>query len=117
MIYPSLNFQGFFELPRGTGAPLVVMEAFSQKTPVIVRNLGRIPDLIRETDSGLVYNTDQELVADMDRLIADSPYQRQLGLNGYRAFQKNWTAEAHLEGYFALIRRVATSGRPSVETL
>ena len=116
VIYPSLNFQGFFELPRGTGAPLVVMEAFSQQTPVIVRNLGRIPDLIMETDSGLVYNTDQELMAEMDRLMADPSYRRQLGLNGYRAFQKNWTAEAHLEGYLDLIRQVATSGRPTFET-
>jgi glycosyltransferase involved in cell wall biosynthesis len=109
VIYPAINFQGFPQQPRGAGAPLVIMEAFSQQTPVIVRNLGRIPELIEQTGGGHVYSTEQELLAAMDRLLTDPSHRRELGLRGYRAYQENWTAEAHLERYFALIEGIAAN--------
>jgi glycosyltransferase involved in cell wall biosynthesis len=112
VIYPAINFQGFPELPRGAGAPLVIMEAFSQQTPVIVRNLGRIPELIRESSGGCVYGTDGELVAAMDHLVTSPSYRDELGLNGYHTYQQNWTVKAHLERYFALISEIiATRGK------
>jgi hypothetical protein len=45
----------------------------------------------------------------MDRLLTDPSHRRELGLRGYRAFQENWTAEAHLERYFALIEEIAAN--------
>lgn len=111
VIYPVINFQGFPQLPRGAGAPLVIMEAFSQQTPVIVRNLGRIPELIRESSSGLVYSTDEELVAAMDQLVTNPSYRHELGLNGYQAYQQNWTVEAHLQRCLALIYEIIATRR------
>lgn len=110
VIYPSINFQiGLPQTNSGHGAPLVIMEAFSQKTPVIASNLGRIPALIEQTGGGLVYSTEQELLAAMDLLLTDPSRRRELGLRGYHAYQKNWTAEAHLERYFALIEEIAAN--------
>jgi len=115
VIYPSLNFQtGLPQTSRGQGAPLVIMEAFSQKTPVIVSNLGGIPALIEQTGGGFVYSTEQELLAAMDQLVADPLRRRELGLRGYHAYRQNWTAEAHLKRYFALIEEVATTRSRSV---
>jgi glycosyltransferase involved in cell wall biosynthesis len=107
VIYPSINFQtGLPQTNSGQGAPLVIIESFSQKTPVIVSNLGRIPALIEQTGGGLVYSSDQELLAAMDRLLSDSSLRRELGLRGYHAYRQNWTADAHLERYFALIEEI-----------
>ena len=98
LIVPSICFEIF---------PLVIIEAFRQQTPVIVRNLGGIPELIEESGGGFVYNTEEELVAAMDWLLADSSYRHELGLRGYEAYLRNWTAEAHLKRYFELIHEIA----------
>jgi hypothetical protein len=42
------------------------------------------------------------------RLASDPIVRRELGDNGYRAFLRHWTREAHLERYFALLRDAAT---------
>jgi glycosyltransferase involved in cell wall biosynthesis len=112
VLYPSINFQ--VGLPEsstssGQGAPLVIMEAFSQKTPVIASNIGSIPALLEQTGGGLVYSTEQELLAAMDRLLSDPAHRRELGLRAYAACRANWTAEAHLDRYFELIEDIAAT--------
>lgn len=115
VMYPSLNFQaGLAQTDSGQGAPLVIMEAFSEHTPVIASNLGRIPALIEQTGGGLIYSTEQELEVALDRLLTDPAYRRALGARGYQAYQQQWTADAHLERYFTLIEEIAATRRHSV---
>jgi glycosyltransferase involved in cell wall biosynthesis len=112
VLYPSINFQ--IGVPKitvtsGQGAPLVIMEAFSQQTPVIASQGGTIPALIEQSGGGLVYSTEDELMRVMDQLLTDPCYRRELGLHGYHAYQQKWTVEAHLERYFALIDEIAAT--------
>jgi glycosyltransferase involved in cell wall biosynthesis len=88
-------------------SPLVTFEAFAQKTPVIVRNLGGMAQPIEESGGGFVYENDQELVAAMDQLLADSSYRNRLGTSGHKALNEKWSVEAHLKSYFELIRHIA----------
>jgi len=107
VIIPSVCFDVF---------PQVIIEAFRQQTPIIVRNLGGMPEIIEESGGGFVYDTEEELMAALDRLLADPSYRRELGLRGYKAYQRYWTPEAHLERYFSLIREIAaTSANCSAE--
>ena len=125
VLYPSINFQ--VGLPksrtgRGQGAPLVIMEAFSQKTPVIASNVGSIPVLLEQTGGGLAYSTDQELLAAIDRLLSDPGYRHELGLRAYDAYRAYWTAEVHLDRYFELIEgiaagRVRSLGQPDAHSV
>ena len=90
----------------------MILEAFRQQTPVIVRNLGGMPELIHESGGGFVYDTDHELVTAMDSLPAEPSYRNELGRRGYQTYKSKWTAEAHLKGYFELIRGIVDkSGR------
>jgi glycosyltransferase involved in cell wall biosynthesis len=100
VIVPSICFDVF---------ALVTIEAFRQKTPAIVRNMGGMPEIIEASGGGFVYETEEELVAAMDQLVANPSYRRELGLRGYQAYQRKWTAEAHLKRYFALISEIALS--------
>jgi glycosyltransferase involved in cell wall biosynthesis len=100
VIVPSICYEGF---------PLVILEAFRQQTPAMVRNLGGMPEIIEESGGGFIYDTEEELIAAMDRLLAEPSYRRELGLRGYQAYRQKWTAEAHLQSYFALIREVAAT--------
>lgn len=112
LIYPAINFQlGVSQTDSGQGAPLVIMEAFSEKTPVIVSNFGRIPALVEQTGAGMVYSSDAELLAAMDRLLANRPIRDEMGLRGHEAYRRNWTAEAYLQRYFALIEEIGAGRR------
>jgi len=109
VIYPAINYQGFAHLPRGDGAPLVIMEAFGQQTPVIAKDLGTIPVLIRKSGSGLVYSTDAELIAAMDHLVTSPASRDSLGRNGHEVYKQTWTIDAHLKRYFALIHETLSA--------
>jgi glycosyltransferase involved in cell wall biosynthesis len=90
-IVPSIAYETF---------GMTSVEAFARKTPAIVRNLGALPEVIEESGGGYVYESDDELLAQMDR-IADSPELRaSLGQRGYDAFLRLWCTEAHIRRYF-----------------
>jgi glycosyltransferase involved in cell wall biosynthesis len=98
VIVPSICYEMF---------PLVILESFGQHTPVIVRNLGALPEAVYESGGGLVYDSDDELLAAMERFATDAPYRQEAGRRGYEAVQKRYTVEHHLENYFAVIDRIA----------
>jgi glycosyltransferase involved in cell wall biosynthesis len=98
VIMPSLCYESL---------PLVLLEAFREGTPVIVRNLGGMPEVVEESGGGFVFTTEEELAAAMDQLLADPSRRQTLGARGYQAYRQNWTPEVHVERYLALIREVA----------
>ena len=88
---------------------LVNLEAFRERTPVIVRNMGGMPELVEESGGGLVYMSDTDLIAAMDRLVTSPSLCREMGARAYDAYTRNWTAETHVQRYLALIHEVASS--------
>lgn len=107
VIVPSLCFESF---------GLVIIEAFKHHTPVIVREIGALPEIVACSGGGLVYRTDGELPTRMDELLEDPSKRAALGDDGYEAYLTNWTPEAHLSRYLALIREIGANrkfaGRP-----
>jgi glycosyltransferase involved in cell wall biosynthesis len=91
---------------------VVILEALSERAPVIVRNLGGMPEIVQESGGGLIYNTDEELVAAMDQLAADPSARNEMGQRGHTTYTQKLTADAHLERYFELIRGIAATRRP-----
>jgi len=89
--------------------PMVMIEAFQHQTPVIVRNLGGMPEYVQDSGGGFIYHTEEELVAAMQRLLEDPSYRRELGLRGYGAYLEKWTPEAYLKQYLALIDGIAAN--------
>lgn len=99
VIVPSLCYEMF---------PLVILEAFRQQTPVVLENLGGMPELLQESGGGYLYRTEEELIAAMDKLLEDPSSRNELGRRGYEAFRRNWTTEVHVKQYLQLIREIAT---------
>lgn len=97
LIVPSLCYEN---------APLVVLEAHIQRTPVIGRKIGSLPDLLTGEKGGVTYSDDASLRAILDDLL-DHPNQRNiLGQNGYDAYQGNYTTAAHVQRYLEIIEEV-----------
>jgi len=99
LIVPSLCYEIF---------PLVIIEAFTQKTPVVVRNIGGLPEIIEDSGGGIVYDTDEELMRSMGHLLTEPEYREELGKCGYNAYKMKWTSNAHMENYFSLIGEIST---------
>lgn len=87
--------------------PIVMSEALRQKTPIIVRNLGGMPEGVTESGGGLIYDTDDDLLAAMDRLLSDPSYRNRLGLSGFKTCQEKWSIKVHMKQYFSLIQKIA----------
>ena len=97
-IVPSVTYETF---------GMVVIEAFARKTPVIARDLGALPEIVREAGGGLTFSTRADLLSAIARLGSSPRLRLELGENGYRSFLRLWSREAHMERYFDLIREVA----------
>jgi glycosyltransferase involved in cell wall biosynthesis len=87
-------------------ASLVIPEAFMHRTPVIARRLAGMKELTEESDGGLLFETEEELMNAMDRLLKDPSHRDELGEKGHRAYLRTWTQEVHLQRYFDLIEKV-----------
>jgi glycosyltransferase involved in cell wall biosynthesis len=94
VVVPSLVYETF---------GYVVLEAFAERTPVIVRNLGALPELVEESQGGLVFDTTECLIAWLQRLATDDELRDTLGGNGLRARHEIWSETDHLNRYFTLI--------------
>jgi glycosyltransferase involved in cell wall biosynthesis len=94
LVVPSLCFEI---------APLVILEAFREGTPVIVNNRGALPEAVEDSGGGLVYNDNAELVAALEKLAADKNFRDELGGRGRDRYRASWTAEAHLHRYLGII--------------
>ena len=87
---------------------LVVIEALGLGTPAIMRRIGGMPELIEHGGGGMVYETDDELVAAMDRLLADASYRDEVGRRGRDTYERDWTPDIHIDRYLALINRISS---------
>jgi glycosyltransferase involved in cell wall biosynthesis len=98
VVMPSLCYEVF---------PMVVLEAFREGTPIIARARGPYPDIVRESEGGLLFETQTDLKAAMNRMAIDDELRQRLSRQALAAFERNWTESAGLDSYFAIIRQVA----------
>jgi glycosyltransferase involved in cell wall biosynthesis len=94
LLVPSLCFDMF---------PLVTLESLQQGTPLIVRELGALPEIVADSGAGIVYSSEAELAAAMNELLTDIGKRDELGRRGSAMLSDQWSVERHLSRYEALI--------------
>ena len=94
MLVPSVGYETF---------GLVGVEAMAHGTPVIVNDIGPLPELVADSGGGLVYSTVDELVVTVGRMLADPSLRADLGSRGRAAWRSLWTEDAHVAGYYDAI--------------
>jgi glycosyltransferase involved in cell wall biosynthesis len=97
-VIPSVTYETF---------GMASVEAFARKTPVIARDLGGLPEVVRESGGGFVYGSDAELLDALGRIARSPALRTELGEKGYAGFVRAWCREPHLESYFKLLDTVA----------
>ena len=88
---------------------LVTIEAFMHGTPVIARNLGGMPEMIEDSGGGAVYETDDQLLVALDRMLLEPDYRKELGDRARRFYETALTPDAHLDRYFGIIDDLAAA--------
>ena len=104
VVVPSLWYEPF---------GLVVIEAFSHRTPVIVNRSGALPEILDQSGGGLVYDDEAGLLEAMETLASNASLRDDLGDRGYRAYRRYWTEERHFQTYMDLIRKVTAKKNDS----
>jgi glycosyltransferase involved in cell wall biosynthesis len=97
LIVPSLGFETFC---------MVVLEAFRQGTPTLVRRVGPLPEMVEASGGGLIFDDSDGLSEAMARLTADADLRERLGTAGYRAYASRWTESRHLARYLGLVEQI-----------
>ena len=100
VLVPSLCFETF---------NFIVIEAFSMGTPVIVNDIGALPEVATGGGGGLVYRTPAELLEHMEQLRTEPALRRTLGERGYQDCLERYTAAEHLKKYYALIEEIESA--------
>jgi glycosyltransferase involved in cell wall biosynthesis len=77
------------------------------RTPVIARRLAGMQEIVEESGGGFLFDTEEEFMGAVSSLVEDPSCRNERGEDGYQAYLQNWTEEAHLKRYFALIEDVA----------
>ncbi len=86
---------------------MTCVEAFARKTPVIVRDLGALPELVQDSGGGFVFTTDEQLLTAIQSLAHSPALRDEMGQKGYEEFLRSWCREAHLRAYFGFLEGAA----------
>ncbi len=87
--------------------PFTVIESFARKAPVIAHDMAGMTELVRDSGGGILYKTDEELLAAISRVAASPSLRQELGEKGYGMFEQRWSQAAHLEMYLGILRETA----------
>ncbi|WP_300513862.1 glycosyltransferase [Aliiroseovarius sp.] len=105
-LVPSLCYETF-------GA--ILIESFRMGTPVIARRLGPFPEIVGAAGGGLLFETQEELVAAMAQLQNDKATRARLAAGAQSGFDALWREDRVLAAYGAAFAGAARrKGNPAL---
>ncbi|SHF51684.1 Glycosyltransferase involved in cell wall bisynthesis [Caldanaerobius fijiensis DSM 17918] len=96
-----------FVLPsRWEGLPISLLEAMSKAKPIIASNVGGIPELIRDGESGILVEPENELelANAIEKLLNDTEYAEYLGKNAYKDAINRFSIEVYINNLTTLYK-------------
>tara|TARA_R110000796_G_scaffold118864_1_gene232707 strand:- start:63192 stop:64346 length:1155 start_codon:yes stop_codon:yes gene_type:complete len=100
VIFPSKYYEGM---------PMVILEAFSLKKPVISRNRGAMASMINDKINGLKYELESELITAVDLMENKPELVNQLGEQAYKDYKAKYTEEKGYENLINLYSEVLSA--------
>jgi glycosyltransferase involved in cell wall biosynthesis len=96
VIVPSVGFETF---------GLTTVEAFQHRTPVVVRRVGPLPEIVESAGAGEVFDTADELVRSLERLVADDARRAALGAAAFAAYEQHYAEDVVVPRFLELAQR------------
>ena len=82
---------------------LTAVEALSHGTPVIVRRIGALTEIVDQSGAGFAFTTAAECRAAMETLRTDGALRDAMGARGIAAVRERWSQPAHLDRYLGIV--------------
>ncbi len=98
LIVPSVCYETF---------GIILIESFRLGTPVIARRLGPFPEIVEESGGGLLFETEDDLVAAMRKFQEDSSLRSTLSDAARAGFEQRWREDVVLAQWGAALARAA----------
>ncbi len=89
--------------------PLVVLEAFAARTPVIARAHGPLPEIVNASGGGALFRNESELPGLLEWFQSHPAERNRMGDAGYGKWRAEWTPDAHMNRYLSLIEQLLAS--------
>lgn len=99
VVVPSECYENF---------PLVILEAYAHRKPVVCSRLGALPELVDEGNTGLLFTPgeDEELGNILARLDRDALLAQRLGASGRELLEREYGPEPHYRSLLRIYREV-----------
>ena len=96
---------------RMESLPTTIKEAFFLKIPVVATNVGGIPELVKNNETGLLVpaNNPQKLAESVNKLLENNQNANQLANSGYEFIIKNMTWDVILPKYIEFYENLLTN--------
>ena len=86
---------------------MVALEAFREATPIIARDLGPYPQIVEESQAGLLFDDEAGLREAIVALATNPELRDRLGASGQAALAERWTETTAIDEWLALVRSIA----------
>jgi glycosyltransferase involved in cell wall biosynthesis len=86
---------------------IILIEAFRNGTPVIARELGPFPEIVRKSGAGVLYRDQAEFAQALASLEADGAMRAALARNARESFKTYWSEDAVMADYYRLLHGLA----------
>ncbi len=86
---------------------MTTIEAFSQATPAIVHDAGGAGEAVRQSGGGIVYDSDADCLAAIDRLAKDPALRDRMGAAARHAYETRFREDDHVAAYLAQIAEIS----------
>lgn len=107
LIVPSVCYETF---------GIILIESFRLGTPVIARDLGPLPEIVRKANGGMLFKTEDDLVAAMAHIQHDPGVRDSLARAARSAFEHYWSEDRVLAEYGSAMARAAQrAGKTSLQ--
>ncbi len=105
-VVPSVWYENF---------PFSVLESLSVGTPVIASRLGSLPHIVREGETGLLFEpgNPQDLAAQAKRFLAEPTQAARLRQSARAVVEQRWVGSAHYSDLMAIYHELIAQRSPS----
>ena len=99
VVVPSLWFEN---------APYSILESFARSKAVIASQIGGIPELVREGETGLVFEAGNkgELAEKIDLLVRDPEKTAKMGERGREDIENKFSKEKYADRFFEIVNNL-----------
>lgn len=91
------------------GMPMVIIEAFSMKKPVIARDLGAMSSMIEHRSTGLKYENVTGLIEAVNLLDSDIDLSLEMGENAFQEYESSYTESLGYENLMSIYSEIITA--------